>query len=416
MLGYTIRNLLYYRTKYAIAFLLIAAFAACLALSLFASNGFWRQAAVYSRSWGDITLWLYPGGLDAAWEKNGGGPESRPAPRLEREATAYFSREFKAERVVASANIWGQAYALGGSWHVAATSIEKARQLAPVELAEGASPTEGEALAPASMRSVLKVGSGISFVFKNSDLIVDSLSFRVSGFFLPTGDTSNLIYVSQTQFDKLDENRVPDTYYVFLPPRKAGEGLFGKEEGQSLNAAFGTFLATLAGGPGQFYQSYYTAKQHFESSKTLIQFFEIIASIFLVALVVVAAATIINVLFITVVDRIRIIGTFMAYGMTRRRAILLLSSEMLVFSLVASTLGILLAFAVVDPVSRLRFTADNWTIAVILGGKRTLTIVPALWAVGATYAIGMAIPFAAAAASVAKMIKGEVVGLLHFAK
>ena len=148
----------------------------------------------------------------------------------------------------------------------------------------------------------------------------------------------------------------------------------------------------------------------------MIEFFELIISIFLVALVVVSIATIINVLFITVVDRIRIVGTFMAYGMTRGRAILLLSSEMLVFSLVACTLGLFVAFALVDPASRLKFTADNWTIAVILGGKRSLTIVPAIWAVGATYLVGMAIPFAAAAASVAKMIRGEVVGLLHFAK
>jgi hypothetical protein len=106
----------------------------------------------------------------------------------------------------------------------------------------------------------------------------------------------------------------------------------------------------------------------------------------------------------------------MAYGMTRRRAILLLSSELLAFSFVACTLGVLVAFAAVDPASRLKFTADNCTIAVILGGKRSLTIVPALWAFGATYLAGMAIPFAAAVAAAAKMIRGEVVGLLHFAK
>jgi hypothetical protein len=414
MLRYTIRNVLHYRTKYAIAFVLVFAFAACLALSLFAFNGFWKQAAAYARTWGDITFWVDSSRLDSAWKPAAGGEP--PSRRLEREATAFFKSELKAERVVATAYVGGDAYAPRASWKVSVTSLEKARELAQVDLAEGEFPGEGEILAPTSMRGALKVGDGITFVFKNSDLILDSLRFRVSGFFLPTSDTENSIFASQAQFDRLDEKRVCDIYYVFLPGRTGRADFLSSSECRVDYQAFVGFLAKLTGVYGQIPSRYYPASQRYDQSKTLIQFFELIISIFLVALVVVAVATILNVLFTTIVDRIRIVGTFMAFGMTRARAILLLSSEMLVFSFVACTLGLLAALVLVDPVSRLKFTADNWTIAVILGGKRSLTVVPALWAVGATYLVGMAIPFVAAAAAVAKMIRGEVVGLLHFAK
>ena len=350
--------------------------------------------------------------LDAAGQP-GSGPPSR---RLETEAVAFFKKELKAERVVASSYIGGEAYAPRGSWSVAATSLEKMRQLNEVALAEGEFPGDGEALAPTSMRGPIKVGDGITFVFKNSDLILDSLLLRVSGFYLPTSDTANLIFTTQSQFDRLDEGRVCDRYYVFLPAMAGRDAFLGTDECKKDYQSFVGFLAGLSGSSARIESNFYSASQRYDQSKTLIEFFELIISIFLVALVAVSVATIVNVLFITIVDRIRIMGTFMAYGMTRGRAVLLLSSEMLGFSLVACSLGLLAAFVLVDPASSLKFTADNWTIAVILGGKRSLTIVPALWAVGATYIVGMAVPFVASAAAVARMIRGEVVGLLHFAK
>jgi hypothetical protein len=414
MINYTIRNILYYRTKYAIAFLLIAAFAAVLALSLFAFNGFWRQAAVFARSWGDIILRVNTTSLDSGWQPKAGA--APPSQGLEAEAIAFLKNELKAERVVANYYIGGEAYAPLGSWNVAVTSLEKIRELAEVDLAQGRFPADGEVLAPASMKGAIKVGDGITFVFKNTDLIIDSLRFRVSGFFLPTSDTANMLFTTQPQFSELDGQRVGDHYYVFFH-RPGGKAEFlSSDECKKDYRTFVDFLARISGNHGRIESGYSSASQRYDQSKTLIEFFELIISIFLAALVVVAVATIINVLFTTIIDRIRIVGTFMAFGMTRRRAILLLSSEMLLFSFLACTIGIIVALALAAPVSNLKFTADNWTIAVILGGKRSLRIDPGLWEVVATYVVGTAIPFATAAASIAKMIKGEVVGLLRFAK
>jgi hypothetical protein len=426
MLRYAVRNVLHYRTKYAIAFVLIAAFSACLALSLFAFNGFWKQAAAYARSWGDISLSVDPASLDSGWRPKAGSDAEPPSRRLEREAVAFIKDSLKAERVVATGFIGGDVYAPAGSWGLSATILERARQLAPVDLAEGSYPGEGELLLPTSVRPSLKVGDAVTFVYKNSDLIINSLRFRVSGFFLPTSNSAWQMYASQAQFDRLDPGRASEHYFAFLPAGDRKGAFLGPQEAEKAYQSFRTFLFKLSrsgldpkGGfvaPPDIKSGYFTARQRYGDSKTLIEFFEIIISIFLIALVIVAMATIINVLFITVVDRIKIIGTFMAFGMTRRRAILLLSSEMLLFSLAACTVGVLAAFAIIGPVSSLRFTADNWTIAVILGGKRGLTIVPALWAVGATYLAGMLLPFATAALSTARMLKGEVVGLLHYAK
>jgi hypothetical protein len=416
MLKYALRNVLHYRAKYSIAFVLILAFAACLALGLFAFNGFWRQASAWARSKGDVSFYvLSTSALDSAWSPEKGG--GRPSARLESEAGDYFKRELKAERVIATYYVTGQAYARRGSWmNVAATSYERERLLEEVDLEEGAFPGEGEALVPTSMRGPVKAGDSLTFVFKNSDLILDSLSLKVSGFFLPTSDTSHLLFVSQDQLAELDRARVPDNFFVFLPGREGAASFVTDAEAKAELGSFARFLEGLSGNPGGIRVNYGIAKWRYDQSKTLIQFFELILAIFLLALVVVAVATIVNVLFTTVVDRIKIIGTFMAFGMTRRKAILLLSAEMLAFSALACTLGILLAFALVGPVERLKFTADNWTIAVILGGRRSLTVIPALWAVGATYLAALAIPFATSTVSVARMLRGEVVSLLHFSK
>jgi ABC-type lipoprotein release transport system permease subunit len=411
---YAIRNVLHYRAKYATAFVLVAAFAACLSLCLFAFNGFWKQSAAFARSWGDITFWVNTERLDSRW-KSSPGDEVPPSKRLEREATDFFLKELQADRVVSTFFVWGQAYGPGGTWSLNVTSLDKARLLAPVELADGAYPGEGEVLLPASTRSSLKVGDGVTFVYKNSDLILNSLRFRVSGFFLPTSNNDRFIYAPEADFARLDEGRASDEFFVFLREAR-GDRLLSRAEYDRVNIKFRRFLSEMKGANGSDSSGYYTASQRHEQNKTLLDFFELIASLFLVTLVIVAIATIVNVLFITVLDRIRVIGTFMAYGMTRRRAVLLLSSEMLAFSFVACALGVLVAFAAIVPVSSLRFTADNWTIAVILGGKRGLTIIPALWAVGATFLVGMLLPFLAATAAVGRMVKGEVVRLLHYTK
>jgi ABC-type antimicrobial peptide transport system permease subunit len=132
--------------------------------------------------------------------------------------------------------------------------------------------------------------------------------------------------------------------------------------------------------------------------------------------VVIAVMTVVNVLFITVVDRIKIVGTFMAYGMTRGRAVFTLAGEMLAFSAIACTLGILAALAASSWLSSLKLMADNSTLLVILGGKRSLSIMPSFAAAAITYAAGMLIPFSAALLAVGKMLKGEIVRLLYFVR
>jgi hypothetical protein len=416
MLRYAIRNVLHYRSKYGIAFALIACLAFCLALALFAFNGFWIQAGVYARSWGDIAIWADPAGLDRA-EPKGGWPEGEaPSQKIERGWPAYFRDEVKATKVVAAAFFGGDGFNKAGRWNFTAMSLEKAQALAEVSLSEGAMPGEGEALVPAPLRRSLGVGDAITFVYKNRDLILNSLTFRISGFYLPTSTYSNYLYLSEAQFAALDEGRTSDVFFVFLPGMGGKRLFLTQPEYQKINDGFRAFLQGLTGPSLHPNTGFETAKDRYAQSREIIEFFELIFSIFLIALVVIALATIVNVLFITLVDRIRIIGTFMAYGMTRRRAILVVSSEMLVFALAACTAGILAALLAAGPASSLRFTADNWTITLILGGKRSLTIEPSWWAVGATYLAGTILPFAAAAFAAAKMLKGEIVGLLHYAK
>ena len=136
-------------------------------------------------------------------------------------------------------------------WELECRSDEprKIRELAEVDLAQGEFPGDGEVLAPASMRSAFKVGDGLTFVFKNADLIIDSLRFRVSGFFLPTSDTANMLFTTQAQFAELDGQRVGDHYYVFFHGRGGKAEFLSSDECKKDYQAFVGFLAKISGNP-----------------------------------------------------------------------------------------------------------------------------------------------------------------------
>jgi hypothetical protein len=413
---YATRNALHYRAKYSVAFAMIASFSACLALSLFSFNGFWKQAGAFARSWGDITLYANPAMVDLT-----AIPKAKPGQigaweRVESGLPAFFKDELKATKYYSGSFVDGDAYYKTGKMDLTAMCVDKAIPLWGVDLAEGSMPGEGEALVPVSMRGSVALGDAVTYVYKDRNTILNSFRFRISGFFLPAGRYSGFLYLSREQYAALDPGRPDDIFFVYLANGGTGSSFPTKSQYNDAWAAFKKHIEKTAGSSAARYVGYDTAAGRYGDSKTIIDFFQLLFGIFLAAIVVVSVATLINVVFITLIDRIKIVGTFMAYGMRRRRAVLLLSSETLVFALAACTLGVLAALAATGPLSSLRFLADNWTIAVILGGKRTLTILPDPAAVAATYAAGVGIPFAASVLATAKMLKGDVVRLLHFVK
>jgi ABC-type antimicrobial peptide transport system permease subunit len=413
---YASRNAIYYRAKYSVAFAMIAAFSACLALSLFSFNGFWSQAGAYARSWGDITFYANPSMIDMMATSKAKEKSASPWKSIEAGLPAFFKDELKATKYFSGSFVDGDAYYKTGKLNLTAMNVEKAKALWGVDLSEGAMPREGEALVPVSMRRSIAVGDAVTFVFKNRDTILNSFQFRVSGFFLPAGRYSGFLYLGSAQYEALDPGRPDDVFFVYLANGGSGSSFPTDNEYNKANSAFRRFVWNAAGTTSSQYVGYETAASRYKDSRTIIDFFQLLFGIFLVAIVIVAVATLVNVVIITLIDRIKIVGTFMAYGMRRRRAVLLLASETLVFSLAACTLGVLAALAIAGPLAGIKFLADNWTIAVILGGKRTLTILPDLKAVAATYAAGVGIPFVAAVLAASKMLKGDVVRLLHFVK
>jgi hypothetical protein len=413
---YASRNAVHYRAKYSVAFAMITAFSACLALALFSFNGFWSQAGAFARSWGDITFYATPSMIDETAVPRAKSGEPTAWQRIEALIPAFFRDELKATKYFSGSFIDGDAYYKTGKVDLTAMSVEKAAPLWGVDLAEGEMPGEGEALAPVSMRRSIALGDAVTFVFKDRNTILNSFQFRISGFFLPAGRYSSFLYLSPEQYAAMDPGRPDDVFFVYLAEGGKGSSFPTRAEYDSAYADFKSFIERVAGSTAARYVGYESAANRYQESRTIIDFFQLLFGIFLVAIVIVAVATLVNVVFITLIDRIKIVGTFMAYGMRRRRAVLLLASETLVFSLAACTLGVLAALAIAGPLAGIKFLADNWTIAVILGGKRTLTILPDLKAVAATYAAGVGIPFVAAVLAASKMLKGDVVRLLHFVK
>jgi hypothetical protein len=398
MIRYALRNALHYRAKYAAAFSLICAVSFILALSLFGLRGVQRESAKYARAFGDIEIYSSDGmGLRAA-------------------VAGYFAGGQAARIISLTMPPSGTLFNSNGQWSIDAFQLEEMRQLGRVELSEGAFPAEGETILPTSFKKKVTLGETLTYLYKTRDGILDSRKLRVSGFYVPLSLFRNYaMLVSPEQTRSMDPSRTEPNYFVvFL----AGYGRSGAASIPEMRE-FDSIKAGLEAAfkpSGLKAQIYPSSWQRQSWSQRYIELFIMILVIFIGILLIVAAMTVVNVLFLALLDRVRIVATFMSFGMTRSRAVLMLACETLAFALAASFLGAALAWAVSPLLHLYRFDMDNWLIYMLLGDSKRITCIPNLADSLLTLGVGTALPFVTAIFAIRKLLSGELAQLLSFKK
>jgi ABC-type lipoprotein release transport system permease subunit len=401
MLSYALRNAIHYRSKYAAAFGLICVIAFLLSLSLFALRGVERESAKYARAYGDVQF-----------ESN----ERASVPKLAGAAKKILGDSGLAEKWIGiTLNSSGTIFNARAQQMIQALQMEEMGLFSKIELTEGELPGEGEVALPSGLRRKFAPGQTVTFLFKTQDQILDSRKLRVSGFYAATSQFQNsAMLVNRGQFLDLHPTReVPNLYFVYLK----GYGVPGHRVLDE--AEFETLKTKLEGefkAEGIEAIFYATSIYRFRQSNQFIGLFIMVAVIFIVVLVIIAAMTIVNVLFLAVLDRVRIIATFMSFGMTKGRAIILLSCELLIFALAASGLGLALAAGLSPILPHIRIDMDNWVISMLLGDSRRISSIPNLRDALITLAVGTAFPFVTAVFAIRRLLRGELAQLLSFKK
>lgn len=400
-LRYALRNALHYRAKYAAAFGLICAVSFILALALFGLRGVQRESAKYARGFGDLEVYakaetdlrkLRPA-IEGHFE--GGGAAKILGLTMPPRGTLFNSR---------------------GQWSMNAFQLVELRRFCEVELVEGAFPEEGEIVLPSTFRKKVALGETLTFLFKTQDGILDSRKLRVSGFNVPISILRNSsMLVSRAQFLSMDPGRTePNDYYVFLADsgRSDPNSILNKRSLDPVKA--GLEAALKSAGVDARVSLLSLERQTW--SKQYIDLFIMVLAIFIAILLIVAAMTVVNVLFLALLDRVRIVATFMSFGMTRPRAILMLACETLAFALAASCLGLALAWGTSPLIRLYRFDMDNWLIYMLLGDSKRIACLPNPADSLLTLAVGTVLPFLTAIFSIRRILSGELARLLSFKK
>jgi len=401
MLKYALRNAIEYRRSYAAVFGLVALSAFLLSLALFTFAGMEAESAKYARAMGDIQIEAL---------------NSESSRLMREDIRAFFAANYPAERwqgMTYSPN--GKGFNARGQWWFGAMVLDEIASFPSFALVEGEEPGEGEVLLPSTFREEIPLGESFTFAYKTTVQILDSRRLRVSGFYQRMPQFSNAMIVSRDQFASMHPGLVdPNVYFVYLAAYGGpGEkGVIPQAEFELLKSRLVDYCA-LSGTEVNVYD---ISLRRFRESREFIGLFKLISIVFIAILAVVAVMTIVNALFLTVLERIRIVATFMAFGMTKGAAILLIAAELAFFSAFACAAGLALSLAAARVLPLWTIDTEGWILGMLLGEKRHLTLIPSFRTVLAAFAVGTSIPFATAAIALRRLLGGQPARLLGFKK
>ncbi len=406
MFRYALRNVLHYRRKYAVSFLLILCVSAILALSLFCRAGLMGQAYRYARHLGDIQIYFNAAEL----EKLESGPLG--AEQAHDEILAWIGKKLETEKLVSISAAFGKIYTASAFNDIVAARIGPVAAFESFVLIAGKEPGEGEVLMPSALAKDYPIGQSLSFAYMDSDQILNSLRLRVSGHYLASQWFEGFMLFSDSGFTELDSGKVDNNFFISLPDSLRKNILLGKDDFEAIKTGFKADFAAY----GDAVTIADMANQNYDSAKELITFFELIIFIFVAVLILISLITIVNVLYLALMDRIRVLASFMAFGMGRGRLILTIAAEMLCFSALASALGIGLALIASGIIPSYRFTLDNYTLIMLLGGQRTMQPLPSWGSALISLGICCFFPFITALLALRRILRGSLASLLDFKK
>jgi hypothetical protein len=410
---YLARNAIHYRKKYAVVFTLILSLGFCLTLTAYFYSGELASSIQYARLSGDVQLDVDYGAYDVS-HKELSGPDKAA---LRENLTEYF-RKGSPYAFSEIPIIPGKVMSGSSSEELSIMGMRSAREVYRARVYSGKEPGLSEICLPKDLAKTMKIGDAVSFVFRDSDQIYSSETFTVSGFVLPAEACEGMAFIDDETLLALDPGLIPRRFVVFDSPRYASVPLMSEAESLSRKAAIET-IVTERFGDADFVRAHTemrTAFDNYRDARDIVDFFLAILVVFIVCLCVVSSISIVNVLFVTVIDRVKIIGMMFSFGLGRTRGTLLLSAEVLVFAAVASLAGIALATVAAFRIGAVIVTSDNKMLETLLGGSESIPMLIG-WQSGAlTIAAGAIIPFLVSSLTIRKILKGEIVTLIQRAR
>jgi ABC-type lipoprotein release transport system permease subunit len=159
-----------------------------------------------------------------------------------------------------------------------------------------------------------------------------------------------------------------------------------------------------------------SAYDAYRQAQELVGFFVSLLSVFIICLCVVCSISIVNVLFVPIIDRVKIVGMMFSFGLGRFQGFALLAAEVFLFGIVATAAGIVLAIGLSGVVNRIPIMSNNEMVSTLLGGGSTLPMLVSWESILVTLFIGTFLPFLISLMSVKTILKGEIIALIQRAR
>lgn len=407
---YLVRNVVHYRRKYAIVFALILMLGFCLTLTSYFYAGELENSIRYARFMGDIQL-------DVDYDANDINHDElsrNEKALLHDELAAYFNKG-KPHGFHEISIIPGKVMSGTVCESVSVMDFCAARDVYNVTVYRGKAPGPGEVCLPKNLEKSITIGDSVSFVYKDSDQVYGSETFTVSGFYPLIDACEGMSFVDAETISTLDPGRIPRRFVAFDAPREEILPLMTKAESVSRKDAIEAIVRERFGDTDfvRAHTELRSAYDNYLAARDIVDFFLAVLVVFIACLCVVSSISIVNVLFVTVIDRVKIVGMMFSFGLGRKRGIMLLAAEILAFAVLASIAGIVLATATAISVSDIPIKSSNDMLATLLGGSTTLPMLVDWKSVCLTLVAGVLIPFFISSMSIGKILKGEIINLIQ---
>jgi hypothetical protein len=413
LVTYLIKNVLHYRKKYAIVFALILVLALFLTMTTFFYVGELASSKSYARYKGDLQVDVDFQASDVDHEEL-----SRSGKISLREDIVFSLNEGNPHKLYELAIVPGKMMSDRVCELVSAVDYSLARDVYGISAYRGSEPGPGQIILANTMEEYIAIGDVVTFVYKDSDDIYGSEVFNVSGFYLKVHECEGMAFLDSETLSTLDPARLPSRFVVYDVPREVSLPPMTKDQSDSRKERVERVIERYYGDKdfARAHSELTSAYDAYRQAQELVGFFVSILSVFIICLCVVCSISIVNVLFVTIIDRVKIVGMMFSFGLGRFQGFALLAAEVFLFGIVATAAGIVLAIGLSGVVNRIPIMSNNEMVSTLLGGGSTLPMLVSWESILVTLFIGTFLPFLISLMSVKTILKGEIIALIQRAR
>lgn len=411
IIKYIAQNIKQYFRSSVLVFLLVVFLSFLFSLSSFLYSGILSSAKQSSRSKGDLIIGV---NYDAS-DVDHVALNKVQKQELYSKWKSMVKVNWNAQNIIEGYEIPTELIISGSSNDLIISSYTTKSSQYLVSVSHGREPGENEILISDTFMGKINLGEGITAIYKDQNKIINSMVFTVSGFFMESEELQNLAMVSQDQLSSMDPGRLPDKMHIYLAPKNEYYPVLTSVQKDAywddIRSQFINFYRD-----DHFLEksvNYFTSLDEFQFSKTIIDLFLVIITIFLGALGVVAAFSISNVNHMNITDRIKVIGTMFSFGLQKFNGAIILALEIGGLALFSTIIGTAFGIASGKYIGGIKLMSNSRTLSALLGGKSHLTLIFGFDSVVFTFFVCVGLPFLISLITIFKILQGPIVNQLR---